>query len=164
MREILFRGKRKDNGEWVIGNLVHQTEYYGDPVDIYHIVDVGEFHSDYYSSEEVIPETVSQYTGMKDKNGTKIFEGDIVATRRDETRIKKLKGYYGYDSEGYPQKVPGYAGTSEYFYSTVVDCYAEVVSNSRSGYYLRGSSRFVDAICNEVVGNIHDNPELLKGE
>ena len=112
----------------------------------------------------VIPETVGQYTGFEDKNGKKIFEGDIIKTRKNSTRIEKLKGYYGYDSDGYPQKIPGYEGVSEYHYPCTVDCYAPVKFSPRHGYYLHGTSTFVDAICNEVIGNIHDNPELLKGE
>ena len=72
MREILFRGKRTDNGEWVYGNLVRGCdEKYA------YIVEFGneELCRNYVNA---IPDTVGQYTGLKDKNGTKIFEGDIV--------------------------------------------------------------------------------------
>lgn len=128
MREILFRGKRTDNGEWVYGDLIHR-KIWGHEVTIIRVSDGG---FDCYEEYEVIPETVGQYTGLTDRNGTKIFEGDIVQTEDC--------------------------------------CYVVLWDSVRATYYLRNPIARVltdfyhyfgeDLI---LIGNIHDNPELLEG-
>ena len=141
MREILFRGKRADNGKWIEGTGIN-TQY-----------DVrGEKHtyigvlarSQIYPSPmqtitwyEVIPETVGQYTGLTDKNGKNIFEGDIVsgALRWLETPKNGVvvfkNGSFG---------LLWYRGEIEQFNAFTSMC----------------------NITYEVIGNIHDNPGLLK--
>lgn len=142
MREILFRGFHKNEngketiyingreikGEWVYGYYIRYgwTRQEKDYI-------VPSYASDLYA-KEVIPETVGQYTGLTDKNGKKIFEGDIVDFKTSAYYFKKCRikyqSYYGrycaMDNEGY-----------------------EYPMDKNFEY--------------EVIGNIHDNPELLGG-
>ncbi len=76
----LFKAKRIDNGEWIQGGIVHQTDYYGSPCDKWFIID-GTTTNDYDIgiSEEVDPETVCECTGLQDKNGKLIFENDMFS-------------------------------------------------------------------------------------
>ena len=118
MREILFRGKNL-KGEWVYGNYA-----FTDTNGKQHFI----FQNEAFANK-VIPETVGQFTGLTDKNGTKIFEGDI---------IKAMMDY-------------GPAG----FYERIVP----IEWLNDVGYQWQ----YFDISTIEVIGNIHDNPELLGG-
>jgi uncharacterized phage protein (TIGR01671 family) len=124
MREILFRGKREDNGQWIQGDYQH----FHIENDIY--VYIGRWGEEMRS---VKPETIGQFTGLTDKNGKKIFEGDIVKA----LRICNQEVWTGY--------VVMWKG-----------CFALKDAKTRN----------VPAIdlfnVYEVIGNIHDNPELLE--
>lgn len=128
MREIIFRGKRKDNGKWVEG---HYGEYYSGKENVSCISISKETISGslYY---DVIPKTVGQYTGLTDKNGSKIFEGDILILHA------ALGNFVVRWSESICSFV---AGEKERMRPCM---------NSGTMKYC------------EVIGNIFDNPELLE--
>ena len=130
---FLFRGKRKDNGEWVDGNLVYtRTTTLGVVTEIYTLE----------MRYEVIPKTVGQYTGLKDKNGKKIFEGDIV----------EADGYIFFVNFG---KCGGVANKVDYGYiGYYLDGYDEITKKALS-YGLRDDICYFTNI--EVIGNIHNN-------
>ena len=147
MRELLFRGKRIDNGEWVEGQtivVIHQDDndlifmpqrgedVKADPMDGNDRA-LTSIYGNYY---QILPQTVAQFTGLTDKNGKKIFEGDIV--RYNDTIHKVIFC-----------TING----SAFFGITMPE---------------RGEIWNFDGITcankMEVIGNIHDNPELLEGK
>lgn len=135
-RDILFRGKRINTGEWIEG---YYTKRYfaGRHIEIierHEVKGVYEHHTEYtYRPYEVISKTVSEYTGLTDINSKKIFEGDIVQTCEDKHSkifvIKRKRDMLGY--QYYLEKIDG----SEY--------------KPYMPYAMH------------IIGNIHDNPELL---
>lgn len=92
-REPLFRGKRVDNDEWVVGDLIHR-QVWRCSLTIIRVSDDG---FDHYEEYEVIPETVGEFTNLTDKNGNKIFEGDIVKCYSLEYGYTNKAVYYNQD-------------------------------------------------------------------
>lgn len=121
MREIVFRGKRTDNGEWVYGDLTHSVYKIGDTC-------VGKYGSE-IGMHQVDPATVGQYTGLTDKNGILIFEGDVVAYRD-----------YGNLAVAWDDGA---------FQLMREDTFYDMLDHYTIGVAV-------------VVGNIHDNPELME--
>lgn len=138
MREILFRGK--DKNWWVYGGIIHQTDYYGDEVDDYYIIDgTHTFENDIGDNYKIKdPSTIGQFTGLLDKNDNKIFEGDIV-------RVQMRKA----------GEAPNYMiGSVEYLKGAFCVKWVDT-------QYGRSFVGYLEDI--EVIGNIHDNHELLEG-
>lgn len=107
-REILFRGKREDNKEWVYGYLVKSEDYifdYSERIDIPYVIPIDNFNLKDYREYRVIPETVSQYTGLEDKNGKNIFEGDMLKSYYDKPGIVKWNNEIGaFQVKGIPSQ------------------------------------------------------------
>ncbi len=140
-REILFRAKRKDNGEWIYGYPIIDNAdcslkaegkcswpHDGSHADLLYWND--EFHE--YEGVEVDAETIGQYTSLKDKNGVKIFEDDIVSYVPDD-QDEEGTDYYS---------ILFYNGS---FRISPTECINQSYANEL-----------------EVVGNVFDNPELIK--
>lgn len=141
MREILFRGKRIDNGEWVDGYLLDdgmvEVEHYfvgRIVVEPYKGTACDDWTINGIDFCEIDPETICQYTGLKDKNGNRIWENDIVSGYFNH---KKITGFIKY-------------GSNAVYY---------IEREGSYGIHLDNSEDWL-----EVIGNIFDNPELLKGE
>lgn len=132
----LYRGKRIDNGEWIVGSLIvdkHQDIETGEQIEI-----IGIYPSEYKDfSKRIDPSTICQCTGLKDKNGKLIFENDILSGHidvefpEDETRKRVV-----WHENGWCTNEPG------------CDDY-EALDDFDSENF-------------EVIGNMIDNPELLK--
>ena len=162
-RQILFRGKRANNGKWVYGGYHKWETRQPCPVgndelksdEIKHVIVINSF-ADWNMPRgmqacEVIPETVGQYTGLTDKNGVKIFEGDIVSFEHDKD-----------------------INTDDYFFVKKKKYrrnYTIEFVNTFNHYGLRFRNKSIHFPCKcstlrthdvEVIGNIHDNPELLE--
>lgn len=134
MREIKFRGKRLDNGEWIYGSLL-ASHFKDDKKERYFIT---QFSGNYTFEHEVDPATVGQYTGLKDMSGTDIWEGDIM-------------------------RIPETCFNAEIIGRVLFEEDAYYIIPLQDGYLwgLHWSLRKHNA---KVIGNIYNSPELLKTE
>lgn len=145
MREILFRGKWIGNGEWVEGYYCKISEttyafaedYERNPIPVHHYI-LQEVMTDWglpnrFNQYEIDPETTCQYIGLKDKNGRRIWENDIVK-----------------------HEISGIIGTVKWYEEDYVGWCADDIQVDEQ--------QFTDEMWSEceVIGNVFDNPELLK--
>lgn len=138
MREIIFRGKRSDTGEWIYGDLLHN-------VDAVKIREQEQGIQRVAKSFVVILETVGQYTGLTDKNGNRIFEGDVLKMEIKLNYINPLQA---------PLVFIGVCKFKDGAFG---------FSKQRAG--IEEFTAFSSTTYNvefEIIGNIHDNADLLK--
>ena len=132
----IYRGKRKDTGEWVEGDLIESDNSHYPMVLIGHVITSRDKHTNALSFDgfdlcEVDPSTVGQFTGLLDKNGERIFESDILL----------LDGEDGYFKLKFDEDTARFV------------MIGDIIQVDFDNFY---------SIEVEVVGNIHDNPELLE--
>ena len=148
MRDILFRGQTRRKGEYIVNMAGDKCESHWVYGGIFPQNKDGDFAIIYQQEPEirkftVYAETVGQYTGLTDKNGVKIFEGDIC-------RFKRF-------NDVHIGKIVFNATTASFvmWYQPIVGAYGE-----------KATQKMLLSVCDdiEVIGNIHDNPELLGGE
>ena len=137
--ECLFRGQRHDTHEWVYGCLLNNKH------------DMIGFYNNAYKFEinAVIPETVGQFTGMTDKNGKKIFEGDIIRAITLDTGSEQMAVvcFGNFIDENNGDEYIGFYIEFDGIKTTITQLAMEECKNRI-----------------EIIGNIYDNPELLKAE
>lgn len=125
MREILFRGKRLDDGGWSIGDLLQYRS--GETV-------IHSYVNGCRVADDIDPTTIGQYTGLKDKNGKRIFEGDLLRSKG-----KRI------------------------FYVEYNPDIATFVTRATDAELSTPCMNYGTMLHYEVIGNIHDNPELCYG-
>ena len=143
MREILFRGKRTDNDEWITDSETYIRD--GDGIWL---------SDENLNVVTVLPETVGQYTGLTDKNGVRIFEGDILRGF-EYPFCSNINGEFNYFAE-----IVWFDDSSAFGIYTFKNPKSNVrgISEGNTDYL-----EYFNADKWEVIGNIHDNPEFLEG-
>lgn len=155
MREIKFRG-RKSNGEWIYGDLVHNVGVGASTALIF-----PEEAHDSWDRYIVLTDTIGQFTGLHDKNGKEIYEGDVLFVRewknlamgmfdhkeREQFSLEDCKGELLYERQRVVYFEEGSMCAGDYYISALWD-----KQDKRHQYPIFEV---------EIIGNIHDNPELL---
>lgn len=152
MREIKFRGQRLDKSEFVYGDLIHgvgskkgRTYILPNKVNLAYVKDCHPL-----DGVEVIPESVGEYTGLKDKNGKEIYEGDII-----------VASTYPFQDNG----KSNYVATVEWLFSSwqyVLHCVNRNKRGISSGMNQPLQDEHDIQVNFEVIGNIYENTDLIK--
>lgn len=152
MRDILFRGKRIDDGEWVYGSFcMDALEQFNGLCGVDGFIRLFDKTKRKMQSYEVDRETVGQYTGLNDKNGKRIFEGDIIRTH-----------YANTIATDFVEQVVFHNGRFTSLYELHGPGNGKMFANLPDGvpHLPQDKTPYMDWC--EVIGNIHDNQELLK--
>ena len=151
MREILFRAKRLTDQKWAYGDF---TEVVGDCPRI--------LSNENVTMYAVDPETVGQYTGLKDKNGKKIFEGDIVKIPLYESIHEQVIAVVAWDIRKAVFYLHGKRVKTDFYHYFGDDC--EVIGNIHDDYNRPLEVRRLCFNCHRKWHKEHDNPELIREE
>lgn len=159
MREILFRGKRINNGEWIEG-------YYLGVAFEYAYIAVPKGETARWDIHSVDPSTVGQYTGLTDQNGKRIFEGDVVRQTFEKTVVSLMEDW---GADEYDDLYGEDVGAVVILPSKGACIKNPVIHREVNGEVTEHGeiARMYKAVCSsrcEVIGSIHDNPELVKEE
>ena len=155
MREIIFRAKNYRTGQWVYGI------YFKNPVSrfnegAYYPQIIPEIHGVHDTIERcsIVEDTLGQFTGLTDKNGVKIFEGDILESFYKKKRIVSVVKYGGFEPEIFYE-----CAEAQGFFLHGMKLYGLYA------YDLAGSEMMLteDMRQAKIIGNVYDNPELLRG-
>ena len=150
MREILFRGKRTDNDEWITDSETYIRD--GDGIWL---------SDENLNVVTVLPETVGQFTGLTDKNGKKIFEGDIF--KFDDEVWESSYTSCGTEYDSFAVENYGVIGFDEDMARFDFIKYKFSENSVEADLHENHTIDFSEFVCElEVIGNIHDNPRLLE--
>lgn len=147
MRMIKFRAQDIASNKWLFGDIRH------------HNIDVCIFEQGGNRGELVKPETIGQFTGLYDKHGHEIYEGDVIQHRNEKVAVQFYRGAFGY-SRLVRKRIRFAEGASRV--EEVMKFVPFIGSDENSNALMFPDGTVFDTDFCEVIGNIHDNPELLE--